>query len=258
MQRLTLKGTYLPLPSRGSSYGITLPAEDSVGLRPFLAGDQKIIATRGTDAYRLYFNLLSRVIVEPVPFPVDSLLLSDANAIMFAVRLMSLGQKYPVRYRCDNCESSERTSVDLTQIEIAYAEDVDGFNPEENQTTLPDSGDEVVFRLPTLGDERVVAQFIVSGKKKGREFNSHLDTTFVRIAQLVSATTGMEGALAQSLSARLEYLDKLSLVDINHLIDAVADRDVGIKEVVTCTCGSCGYQNDTRLALNEEFFRPNA
>lgn len=236
---------------------LNLIGGDSLKIRPFTAGDQKVMAVRGADSYRIYFNLLSRVIVSPEKLDLDQLLISDANAILFAVRLMSFGPDYTFNYKCDNCDANELVTVNLSEVEAVYAE-ADSFISKELTIKLPNSNQTVTYHLPTLADEKVVNTYVLGRKKKGEVFNSQLDPTYVRIAQLLDEIPEI-GNQSLVLTSKLLYLnDKMSLVDLNILIDAISNNDIGIKGLVYPVCSSCGWENKLHLGINEEFFRPNA
>lgn len=258
MRPLHLKESFFQLPSLGLPYdGVELINDDSIKTRPFLAGDQKVIAIRGTDSYRVYFNLLSRVILEPVNFPIDKMLVSDANAVLFASRIMSFGPNYGFRHKCENCDNSGQVSVDLSTVDVTYADDLEEFSATGNNITLARSGDTIEFNLPTLGDEKVVSTYMTSRKKKGTVFGSQLDSTYIRLAQLITSTTGMDENSVKSLDRRVAYLDLLPLDDLNTLVDAVSAHDVGLKDGFSYTCTECGWENEVKLKINEEFFRSN-
>lgn len=257
MNTLMLKETIFQLPSQGVlNSELNLINGDSVKIRPFLAGDQKVMATRGSDPYRIYFNLLSRVIVGPEKLDVNKLLVSDANAILFAVRLMSFGPDYSFRAKCDNCDNTELINSDLSQIEVAYAEDIEGFAA-ETTITLPSSGDLVTVKLPTLEDEKFVATYMNGRKKKGESFSSQLDSTYIRLAQLITNSTGMAGENVKSTVGKITYVESMQLNDLNFLVEAVSERDCGIRGNVSHICSSCGWDNELKVSITEEFFRSN-
>lgn len=255
---LNLKETIFQLPSRGQIYeGLGLVNDDSVKIRPFLAGDQKVMATRGSDSYRIYFNLLSRIVLEPLKLDINKLLVSDANAILFAVRMMSFGPEYSFRHKCENCETTETVEVDLSQIDVNYAEDIENF-AREFVIDLPNAKDAVTMRLPTLDDEKFVATYIAGRKKKGEVFASQLDNTYIRLAHLITESSGLNAQLAKSISSKIEYVEKMQLADLNYLIEESAVHDCGITGNVAHTCTSCGWENDVKVGISEEFFRSNS
>jgi len=259
MHTLAMNAALFTLPSRGKAYTFELLADGAVKIRPFLAGDQKVLASRATDPYQTYYALIDRILVEPrKDVDIGSLLVSDTNATLFAARIMSFGTGYPMPYRCEQCGSNEKHEVDLAEIDVKYEDDIeDGFSADGLLHTLA-NGDIIEYHLPRLNDEKAVSRYIREKKRKDPDSvaNLQVETQYTRIAQLIDSISSFEEGKNKSLIAKVLYLNtEILWDDFNGLVSAIADKDVGIEGTTEATCKACGWENELGLVLNENFFR---
>lgn len=262
MSSLILKSTLFTLPSQGKyDMGASLVGNDSLHIRPLLKGDQKVISTPGNTPYMVLFSLLDRVITDrPAGLDLNRMLLSDAVATLFAVRLMSFGSRYRVQYQCSNCNHFNEVSLDLREVEVKYAEDIPDFAITGHEIELED-GTRVQYHLPTLGDERSITAQVKNLTKKTPEYaaNPGYLANLVRMTQLCDAVieAGADEQSEQSFVRRMRYFDeKLSMADEKRIWNAIYERDVGLVPENEHACSACGFENAVMLNIDSNFFRP--
>lgn len=249
---LRLKDTELLLPSEGMvNSEDNLLGGDSVKVRPFIAADQKILAGGGGDSYRTYRKLLSRIIEGPAELEYDHLLLSDVNAILFGVRILSHGPMYNMQYQCPSCRAQNRVQLDLNDLEVRYASESEEVFTGTGEIKLGDT--EVAFRLATLGDDKEANKMTNHIKRRGGEFSGfETEKAFVRIALLI---TKLDDA-AVNFNTALKFVNTLPLSQFDSLTIAISDMDCGVVNTVELECSSCGWIEEGSMAINAEFFRP--
>jgi len=255
MSSFVIKDTLFTLPSQGKAYSdLTLVTGDSVRVRPFIASDQKTLAGSSGDAHKIYYNILSKVIVEPKGLDFDKLLLSDVNAILFAVRIMTYGPEYGVEHKCPSCGAQSDIRLNLQEVDVTYADGLDDFSF-THQLIIP-KGDTISYHLPTLGDEKI-AGLAVAGIKKRRGFIENMDVerAFARIASLIDEVNGEKVVFIQK---KIDYLNEMPANVYNELVDAISANDTGLSPTVELQCPSCQWIDDARLGINAEFFRPRS
>lgn len=256
MSTLRLKESLFELPSQGQhDLGVPLIGDSQVRIRPLLKGDQKAISAPGASNYQVLYSLLDRVIVEP-RLDLDRMLLADCVAVLFAVRLMSFGAHYPIRYQCDNCEEFVEISVNLLESEVRYAEDRDTFEVRDLEVTLS-TGAVVTYHLPTLGDEKAIAAQVKNLAKRGDKSNPKYNEQLARITQLCNHVSSLSGD-DQPFVQRMKFFDEeLTMADERKIWKAVYDSDLGLVPESEHTCPHCSYDNTVLLNIDQSFFRPS-
>lgn len=253
MSTLILKDTLVVLPSQGRVYeGIELPAQDCVRVRPFVAADQKIFGGSGQDLYRIYYNMMSRLIIEPEKLSPDILLWSDVNVVLFAARIMAHGPEHRYTYPCSNCNSKEQGMQLLNELEVMYADDKEDFSM--TREVELSNNDQVLIALPTLADERRVQRTLEGMRKRQAEIEDYnMERAYLRIATQIQQINGED---KKSAEMNLRYVNEMPAGDFYKLSDVLIDMDVGLQLDIEVRCTVCGWLNDVRLRPDIDFFRP--
>lgn len=263
MSVIQLKSSLLTLPSRGiANVDNNLIDGSQVRIRPLLGGDQSAMSARGVDAHTLYFTLIDRILLEPKPFDINSLLVSDANSIMIAVRIMSFGAKYDFKYQCSNCNHNGLASIDFSQIQFKYADEIDDYSPDNIELEL-ESGHTINMHQLRLRDEQVVQRTLRDRQKRNPQGirNIASESQYLRLAQLIdtiSEYSDTDSSKTLGLTLKLDYLqNKVTWSDIERIQEKLASSDTGMVPDHEEICPRCGWSNDLTIVLNEEFFRPS-
>jgi hypothetical protein len=169
----------IELPSKGLLYPEGHPlASGTVEMKYMTAKEEDILTNQnyiknGTVIDKLLKSLLV------TEFNYNDLLVGDKNAIMIAARILSYGKDYPVNF------NGEQVNVDLSLLEPTehQVEYTRGHN--EFTVKLPRSGNEVIFKLLTHGDELAIDNEIKGLQKINKnniaEVTTRLKHTIVAI-----------------------------------------------------------------------------
>jgi hypothetical protein len=194
-------------------------------------------------------KLLQELIVTPINY--NDLLVGDKNALLFAARILGYGKDYEIQFYNTALKQLDNYTVDLTELkekEIDESVFTQGVN--EVPFVLPQSKNEITFRLLTHGDERAIESEL-KGLKKVYPDKSFDVTT--RLKYLIVSVEGKRDKkdirefvdtylTAQDSRALRDYYAKV-MPDIDTTI--IIDKDGYVQEGV-----------DIPIGIN--FFWPNS
>jgi hypothetical protein len=256
---LRLKSLNFTFPSLGASYeDLNLIDGNSVEFRPLVAGDQRHLATVGSDPYKIYQSLLSRVIQKPQPMNVDKLLMSDINALLFAVRIKSFGPEYSIGFQCESCGSDQKQDMSLLEhLQVKYSDEVEGWSAKDLKLDLPMSGKKLTLHLLTLGDEKQISSILTAWQRNGRSKNPDIDRIYLTLAQAIDTIDDLGTAEGKPLFITDKYtiIDNLPIPDAEALSAFVNKDEIGILPTQKVDCSFCSYTNEVALSITPDFFR---
>jgi len=130
------------LPSRGVGYP---GGKSKVTIRTMTFDDEKALSESTPD--QDVVNLMLERCVEGID--VDNLYSPDKLFLLFKVRELSFGTSVKVSGPCTNCSVVNHLDVDLTQLNIEYADE--DFKDPKN-VSLPDLGKTIEIKIPRAQD----------------------------------------------------------------------------------------------------------
>ena len=149
----------ITLPSKGLLYSKDNPLSSGEIEMSYMSAKHEDILTNvnfiknGT----VIDKLLQELIVTPINY--NELLSGDKDAIMIAARILGYGKDYPIKFINENTKSEEDYTVDLTDLKEKPLNEsliVPGIN--EFSFTLPQSKENITFKILTHGDEKAIDQ----------------------------------------------------------------------------------------------------
>lgn len=183
------------LPSKGLLYpqGSEL-SSGTVEIKHMTAREEDII---GTETYiknnTVIEKLLTSLIQSPIKY--NDLLLGDRNAIMMAARIYGYGPDYEAEVKTPS-GTQQKVSINLSEIE--YKEiDEKMITPGSNlfKFKFPISGDEIEFKVLTVGDEKKIERAIKERKKTRNGPSSRFGgdpTLTTRLEAIIQKVNGQE------------------------------------------------------------------
>jgi hypothetical protein len=195
----------------------------------------------------VFDKLLKSLIVSKVNY--DDLTIGDKNAVLIAARILGYGKDYEIKYTHPVTGEEEYFTVDLSAIknkDIDYSQ-LDNTN--EFTFILPNSKNEVVFKILTHKDERDIEEEL-KGLKKINGFGEI--TTRLKQSIIAINDNRERKAVRDFVDNFLLASDARALRD--HMRKVTPDLDLSFTFV-----GSDGYtQEGVDLPLGVSFFYPNA
>jgi len=248
-QKFNLPTENVELPSKGLLYPKENPlSSGTVEMKYMTAKEEDILSNQNYIRQGVVFDkLLSSLIVSKINY--DDLTIGDKNAVLIAARVLGYGKDYQIKYPHPITGEDEIITVDLAEIKNKEVDYSLFNNANEFTFTLPQSKNEITFKILTHKDERQIEDELKGLKK----VNLSAEVT-TRLKQSIIAVNG-----SREKKDIREFVDNFLLAS-----DAKALREfmrtVSPDLDLTFTfVGSDGYtQEGVDLPLGVSFFYPTA
>jgi hypothetical protein len=189
--------------------------------------------------------------VEPGPYsfgdkPIDwgAVLQGDRFFALLMIRALTYGPQYAFGVSCRNCRARIEWEVDLTKLPVRP------LSPESRaafvaanrfETTLPDAGKRVWFKLLTGDDERKLPALQRAAPDR------------LLSAVLAFRVLDIEGVDHKDKRA---FVEDLTLRDADFLVDEFDRVDCGVDTTIEVECPECREVQDVELPFDSAFFLP--
>jgi len=212
------------LPSRGIGYP---DKKGKVTIRTMTFDDEKALSESTPD--QDVVNLMLERCVEGID--VDDLYSPDKLFLLFKIRELSFGTSVKVSGPCTNCSVVNHLDVDLTQLNVEYADE--DFKDPKN-VSLPDLGKTIELKIPRSQD---LASF--STKSKTLE-------SLWRFVKKIDVYSDPK-IISQAIK-------KLSSKDIRVILDNLVITEFGLQNRAKYICNDCRSENIVEVPISETFF----
>ncbi len=205
------------LPSEGKCYPESNPlSTGQIELKYMTAREEEILTTQSLIKKGVVLDKLFEAIIVDKKVNPDDILLGDKNAIMLATRILGYGPEYKVDVFLDNGEKEEAI-VDLGKVQTKEI-DFTKLSRENRYTFKTSTGNELIFKLLTHGDEKKIDNDIKAMQRLNKESNGNELTT--RYRYMIISVDGKDDTksvidfinnrfLAKDTKAFREYLKEL-------------------------------------------------
>ena len=162
----------IELPSKGLLYPEDSPlSSGTVEMKYMTAKEEDILTNQNYITQGVVIDKLLQALIVDKSIDYNQMLIGDKNALLIAARVLGYGKEYTFNY------AGEEVEVDLSQVSNKTVDEtlfVKGKN--EFTFTTPSTGDEIVFKLLTHGDEQKIQKEISGIQKFNREASPELST----------------------------------------------------------------------------------
>ena len=245
--KMSLPTETVELPSKGLLYPLENPlSSGKIEMKYMTAREEDILSNQNYIKQGIVFDkLFQSLIVSKINY--DDLTLGDKNAILIAARILGYGKDYQVKYPHPVTGEEELITIDLAELKNKEVDYSLFKNINEFTFTLPQSKNEVIFKILTHKDEKQI-ETELKGLKK---INVSAEVT-TRLKQAIVAINGSREKkdirefvdhylLSSDAKSLREYMKKVS-PDLNLTFTFV---------------GSDGYtQEGVDLPIDVSFFYP--
>ena len=229
------------LPSKGLLYPEDHPlASGQVEMKYMTAREEDILTNQNYIKQGIVIDkLLQSMLI--TKFDYKDLLIGDKDAIMIAARILGYGKDYSFTYFPEHSDDEEKLTVDLTQLNEKFLKEENIVEKGKNEFlfTLPNTKNEITFKLLTHGDDNEIEKEIQGLKKIDPKGNFEVTT---RLRQMIVSINGSYdkkdirefieyGLLAKDSRALREYITQIAPgVDLtyNYVFDTGAVEDITI------------------------------
>jgi len=165
------------LPSEGKCYPESNPlSSGQIELKYMTAREEEILTTQSLIKKGVVLDKLFEAIIVDKKVNPDDILLGDKNAIMLATRILGYGPEYKVDVFLDNGEKEE-VVVDLGKVQTKEI-DFTKLSKENRYTFKTSTGNELVFKLLTHGDEKKIDSDIKAMQRLSKDGGNELTTRY--------------------------------------------------------------------------------
>lgn len=177
----TLPTEIVDLPSKGLLYPESNPlSSGTIEIKYMTAKEEDILTNQNYISNGTVLDkLLKSLIISEINY--NDLLIGDKNAIMIAARILGYGAEYKFNY------NGKEEIVNLSEVnnkpldESFYTKGLNEFS-----YTLPTSGNEIIFKMLTHGDEIKINQELEGLKKINKDNSPELTTRLKYMIQSIN------------------------------------------------------------------------
>lgn len=234
----------IPLPSGGKTYP---NKKKTVKVAYLTTSDENILTSPNlVESGDFLEILINRKLLEP-SLRYKDLLPGDINAIMIWLRATGYGEMYSVQILDGKNKpfDAEINLSELKPIELSVNPDSDGLFPFK----MPLSGDDIRFKLLTVGDNDEIDMMLESDKENNVLANN--EPTYTLAKQIVEVNGNTDNNFISNYVENIRTMDAQKLRKYIESIDCGVDLRVNVE-----TPG--GESIKTFLPLNPSFFWPNS
>jgi len=249
----------LQLASKGQFYNGALP-DGILNVDPWGTQEERLIISPAVP----FTEILNRLIKRLTDCPMDplELLLVDRWHLFIYMRCLSYGGEYSFNFKCDECSTKNRSTIDLElDLDVTYADDKDlllnlGVSSLDEPFTLalPMLGKIVRWRMLRGSDEVATEKYVSNMRSKGSRRGALKDEDQGYIFRLARRIVDIDG-VQPSISDALELIESLKGKDALALRQAIQNMNIGIEQELRPKCDSCGWENEIIMPLDKTFFR---
>lgn len=240
-------GNIVTLPSRGRFYPSLV--DGKVEVLPMKTLQEELLAGR-PDMIPILNSLISYCVptLKEAGIAPLELLSGDRVFLLFMIRQFTYGPYYGFKIKCPSCGLSFRQEItipgDLIINEIPD-EAVEPFT-----VKLSDGKTELGFKLLTGKDEVEIDRYRVQAFRRGvKQGDPSYSYT---LARHVTTVNGKE----ISLTDAIEFIRNMVGMDSSIFQEALRKLEPGLSRELELECLQCGFEIDTLVPYNSEFFRP--
>jgi hypothetical protein len=232
------------LPSKGLLYPKESPlSSGKIEMKYMTAKEEDILTNQNYISKGVVLDkLLQSLIVSNVDY--NELIAGDQNAVMIAARVLGYGKDYEFSY------AGEKHTVDLTTLKDKEF-DESLITPHKNEFSfkLPHSGNEITFKILTVGDEAKIRKELEGLKKISKEANPEIST---RLKYIITSVNG-----DREQSVIRSFVDNYLLAkDSRALREYIKKVQPDIDLTVSLEIG--GAEEDITLPITVNFFWPES
>ena len=231
------------LPSKGLLYPKDSPlAKGVLEMKYMTAKEEDILTNQNYITKGTVIDRLIRSLITTEGFNYDNLLIGDKNAIMVAARILSYGPNYDIQH------NGERITVDLSKVDNIEIKDEDYKDGNKFNLKLP-SGNEVVFKLLTHGDEKAVDREIAGLKKIDKNSSPQVTTRLKRMILSVNGSSEVKDIR--------EFVDKYMLATDARALRKEYSRLQPDVDLTFNYTNEDGGEEDVAIPIGIGFFWPD-
>ena len=236
------------LPSQGKFYSC---GATSVNIKPMSAKEEDLLSNeRLLKSGKAFDELIKSCVVNWNGIEFNELLIGDKNAILVAIRVISLGDEYEVGVTCPSCFEKSSLNISLKQDLGIKLSDIELENNENQFSWVSPLGINYKLRLLTLKDQLNIEN--ENKQKKAMLKNNYQESSFTDF--LFHSIISVEGMTDRfDIKKILEHAPSSELRELmDYIRQMTPDFDMSYK----FECSSCSEISEINIPFSVGFFWP--
>lgn len=241
------------LPSEGKFYSPENPLSSGyLDLKFPTAREEDILTSKNLIQRGTVIDTFVDALIADKRVNLDTILLGDKNALIFASRILAYGKEYEARITCPSCNEKNDKTIDLSEFSTKDINIPQGARLDYNlfKFTLPASKAEVQYKLLTAGDEKNIEAELKGLKQHAKSKVDSEVTTRLKYS-IVSVNGNSERPYIKKFVDSMLSLDALSYR--NELKKISPDIDMKF----LFECNSCEHSERMIMPFGITFFWPS-
>ena len=145
----------IDLPSKGKVYPESNPlSKGSIEIKYMTAKEEDILASQNLIRKGVVLDKLFESVVVDKDVDINDIVVGDKNAILLATRILGYGSEYQVELTDPFSGEQQRTSIDLSKIQVKEIDDSVLNRENLYEFDLPKTKKKIKFKLLTHKDEK--------------------------------------------------------------------------------------------------------
>ena len=239
----------IDLPSEGKFYN---SGAKTVDIKPITAKEEDILSNeRLLRSGKAFDELIKSCVVNWNGINFDDLLVGDKNAILIAIRIISLGDEYGVNVTCPNCMNKSDLAISLKEdLGIKLSELQTNANNENTFNWVSPLGINYKLRLLTNKDQIAMENEVK--QKKALLKNNYKESTF-------------SDFLFHSIVSIEEFTDKFDIkkvldnapsTELRALVNYIKEMTPDYDMTYSFECSECNTVQNINIPFTVSFFWP--
>ena len=241
----------ITLPSGGGDYypiGNSLRS-GKVELRLPTAKDEDILTSRSLIQKGTVLDVFMKNLLVDPTIDLDSMLIGDKNALLFATRMLLYGNEYPVSISCPKCNHPNDVTLDISEFET---KEID-ILPESDGTftfELPKSKNVIKFKILTQRDENELEE---TRKKMKKHMKSGYEGELTsRYKKMIISIDGEKDPITIR-----EFVDNMLTMDSKAFRSYLTKITPDVDSAFEFECENCRHSERMGMPISAQFFWPD-
>jgi len=217
----------IDLPSKGKVYPESNPlSKGSIEIKYMTAKEEDILASQNLIRKGVVLDKLFESVVVDKDVDINDIVVGDKNAILLATRILGYGSEYQVELTDPFSGEQQRTSIDLSKIQVKEIDDSVLNRENLYEFDLPKTKKKIKFKLLTHKDEKDITaetQALQRLQKGKSDVSNEVTTRLKYMIQEVDGKTD-RGFINSFVTNGLLALDTRALR--NHIKTVSPDMDM--------------------------------
>lgn len=245
----SLMSEEIDLPSRGEFYP---NGSSTVKIRPMTAREEDLLSNeRLLKNGKAFDELIKACVIDWNGIEYDNLIIGDKNAILMAIRIISLGDEYDVMFLCPKCNAKMEDTISLKgDLKYKFLSEEPIISGKNEFDWVSPKGIKFKLRILTSKDQDNISS---ENKKRKQMYKANYKES-PTIDVLMKSIVSIEDMI--SYNDILDTLNTMPTSELRALTRYIRDLSPDYDLSYNYTCSECDETSSLMIPINVSFFWP--